>query len=304
MQSPPYLKEGDVVRIISTARKISKEEIESAKSVLESWGLLVSLGENLYEEQHQFAGDKEKRKADLQAALNDTQVKAIICARGGYGTVQLIDQINFQQYVKQPKWIVGYSDITVLHNHINQNFNIQTLHATMPVNFPKNGKEDQATESLKKALFGKKLAYEFEIEKGSILPQKTINAQLVGGNLSIIYSLTGTISQIDTENKWFFIEDLDEYLYHIDRMMMNLKRAGLLNKCKGLLVGGMNKMNDNAVPYGQTAKEIIIENMKEFDIPIIFGVPAGHIKNNFSMYMGRELKLSIQKNKVKLEFLG
>lgn len=303
MQKPAYLKQGDTVIIISTARKVSKEEMEPAKSLMETWGLNVIYGEHLFEEDHQFAGTQQDRIDGLQVALDDASIKAVICARGGYGTVQLIDHINFDLFAQNPKWIVGYSDVTVLHNHINQNLNIETLHATMPINFPMDGTNDASTESLRKALFGENLVYEFEHEEGSILPEKPISAPLVGGNLSILYSLTGTSSQLDVKNKFLFMEDLDEYLYHIDRMMMNLKRASLFEACKGVLVGGMSDMNDNTIPYGRTAKEIIVENLRPLAIPVIFGVPAGHIEQNLSLIMGRELQISCSEDFIKMQFL-
>lgn len=303
MQAPPILQKGDQIRIISTARKISKDELQAAISLLESWGLKVSLGQHLFGEDHQFAGTKAERIADLQAALDDPDCRAILCARGGYGTVQLIDQIDFNQFKKQPKWVVGYSDVTVLHNHINQNFGIETLHATMPINFPKSG-ENEATKSLRKALFGEQLSYEFEAKPQSILNFEEIEAPIVGGNLSILYSLSGSESQLSSKGKFLFMEDLDEYLYHIDRMLMNLKRAGLFEGCKGILVGGMSDMNDNTIPYGKTAEKIIFENCSEMGIPIVFGVPAGHIDNNCALIMGRKLRLKRTENYIKMEFHG
>jgi len=303
MQQPPYLKSGDVITIISSARKITNAEIAPSIELLESWGLNVKLGENLFEEHHQFAGTKEQRIQDLQTALNDNESKAILCARGGYGTVQLIDSIDFSYFKENPKWLIGFSDVTVLHNHINQNFGIESIHATMPINFPKEG-ENKATLSLKAALFGGVMEYNFKVEKESILPSKSIQAPIVGGNLSIIYSIIGTTSQIDTKGKFLFLEDLDEYLYHIDRMMMNLKRAGLFKGCKGILVGGMSDMNDNAIPYGSTAKEIILENIKQYDIPIVFGVPAGHIKENLALIMNRQLTLTSKDDDITITFNG
>lgn len=303
MQEVPILQKGDQLRIISTARKITKDELQAALKLFESWGLVVSFGKHLFSEDHQFAGTKEERLADIQSAIDDPSIKAVICARGGYGTVQLIDKIDFSRFIKHPKWLVGYSDVTVLHNHINQNLGIETLHATMPVNFPKSG-ENEATKSLKKALFGEQLQYEFEAEPQSILNFEEIQAPIVGGNLSILYSLTGTTSQISCKDKFLFMEDLDEYLYHIDRMLMNLKRAGIFEGCKGVLVGGMSDMNDNTVPYGKTAEEIILENCRDLNIPIIFGVQAGHIENNCALIMGRNLRLQRDGKHVKMTFDG
>lgn len=303
MQQPAYLSKGDSVIIISTARKISRNEVQPAVELLESWGLKAKVGKHLFEQHHQFAGTHKQRLEDLQLALDDPECKAIICARGGYGTVQLIDGVDFSSFKENPKWLVGYSDVTVLHNHINQNFGIETLHAIMPINFPKSG-NNAATLSLKKALFGESLEYSFSMEDGSITSSENISAPVVGGNLSILYSLCGSPSQINPAGKFLFFEDLDEYLYHIDRMMMNLKRNGLFENCKGVLVGGLSDMNDNAIPYGLSAKEIILENTKELGIPIIFGVPAGHIAENLALIMNRNVTLSYEGSKASLTFHG
>ena len=296
MLQPKAIKKGDVITIISTARKVSKGELAPAILVFERWGLKVKFGKNLFAQHHQFAGTVEQRVEDLQAAFDDLESKAVVCARGGYGTVQLIDHIDFSAFQKNPKWLVGYSDVTVLHNHINQNFGIETLHANMPISFPKKG-ENESTKSLYKALFGKPYSVEFQIEEGSThVPAEVKNSCIVGGNLSILYSLTGTSSQLGTKGKFLFMEDLDEYLYHIDRMMMNLKRAGIFDACAGVLVGGMSDMNDNAIPFGSNAKEIIADNLKDFGFPIIFGVPAGHIERNMALIMNRNAQLKIDDN--------
>ncbi|MDT8412613.1 MAG: LD-carboxypeptidase [Vicingaceae bacterium] len=298
MEKPQALKIGDKVSIISTARKISLEEVQPAINLLTDWGLEVVLGKNLFAEDHQFAGTKAQRLADLQQALNNDEIKAVYCARGGYGTVQLIDEIDFSHFKKQPKWIVGYSDVTVLHNHINQNFGIATLHATMPINFKTNTTE--ALQSLKDALFGNTLNYQCAPHTYNRLGEA--KGELVGGNLSILYSLTGTISQINTQGKILFLEDLDEYLYHIDRMMQNLKRAEMLHGLKGLLIGGMTDMNDNTVPYGHSAIDIIKNIVEAYDFPVAFGFPAGHLADNRTLIMGGEVTLSVDENEILLNF--
>lgn len=292
MEKPRTLKKGDKVVILSTARKISIKEIASAINVLEGWGVDVSFGANLFKEAHQFSGTTEQRASDLQTAFDDEKIKAIFCARGGYGTVKIIDELDFRQFCKHPKWIVGYSDVTVLHNHINQNFNIETLHGTMPINFPTNTNE--SLESLKATLFSQEVQYEFTSNRMN--RNGLAKGEIVGGNLSIIYSLTGTNSQINTTGKILFIEDLDEYIYHIDRMMMNLKRAGILSGLSGLIVGGMSDMNDNVIPYGKTAKEIIMESVAEYDYPVCFDFPAGHIDDNRTLIMGRNAALTVNEN--------
>lgn len=298
MKIPPYLKTGDKVAIVATARKISADELRPAKMIMKLWGLEVVYGEHIFKEADQFAGNDHERAMDLQWALNDPEIKAIICARGGYGTVRIIDRIDFAAFTKQPKWIVGYSDITVLHEHVNQNFGITTLHATMPINFEKNA---EATESLRKALFGE--AIEYTVEPHALNVNGRAKAELVGGNLSLIYALAGSSSDIDTNGKILFIEDLDEYLYHIDRMMMNLKRSGKLSGLAGLVVGGMSDMKDNTVPFGKTAEEIIYDAVKQYGYPVCFNFPAGHIDRNLAIYLGREAELEVASDGVKLGFL-
>jgi muramoyltetrapeptide carboxypeptidase len=298
MEKPSTLQKGDKIALISTARKISLQELEPAIAILKSWGLVPVFGKNLFNVNHQFAGTTEERIADLQEAMDNPTIKAIFCARGGYGTVQLIDKIDFSTFKKNPKWMVGYSDVTVLHNHINKNFGVQTLHATMPINFSTNTKE--ALESLKETLFGALPIYHIEHHELNRLGEA--KGELVGGNLSIIYSLTGTSSQLDTQGKILFLEDLDEYLYHIDRMMMNLKRVGILKGLKGLIVGGMSDMKDNTVPYGKTALEIIFDAVKEYNYPVCFDFPAGHINDNRALIMCSEVNLLVEKDLTILSF--
>ncbi len=293
MKTPLYLKKGDKIGIVACAGKISRDAIQPAIDILKDWGLEVVLGKNLFKTDHQFSAKDAERATDLQRMLDDTSVKAIISARGGYGTIRIIDKINFSKFKKYPKWIIGYSDITVLHSHIHT-MGIETIHATMPINFTKN---KEATESLRKALFGEKLDY--EIKSHPLNRKGETKAQLVGGNLSLLYALAGSVSDIDTKGKILFIEDLDEYLYHIDRMMMNLKRAGKLKNLKGLIVGGMTGMKDNTILFGKTVEEIILDAVKEYNYPVCFNFPAGHIDRNFALVLGRKVKLSVG-SKVKL----
>ena len=296
MVLPSYLNKGDTVAIIATARKVSKEEIQPAVAFFESYGLSVVLGKNLFESSNQYAGTDAQRTEDLQWALNDKTIKAIIIARGGYGSVRTIEQIDFTEFKKHPKWMVGYSDVTVLHNAIHK-IGVATLHATMPLNFTKN---EEATKSMVDALFGKLIQVETEENYSNI--SGTAKGQLVGGNLSLIYSLSGTPFDIDTRDKILFIEDLDEYLYHIDRMMMQLKLSGKLKKLKGLIVGGMTDMKDNAIPFGKFPEDIILDAVKEYNYPVCFDFPAGHIDRNLAMYFGREVELTVSDNAT-LKFL-
>jgi len=301
MITPAYLKPGDKVAIIATARKVTASEMESAIKSIQSWGLIVVPGEHLYDQENQFAGSDEMRAADLQQMLDDTDVKAIFCARGGYGTVRIIDRIDFTAFAKNPKWIVGYSDITVLHSHIHRHFGVETLHATMPLNFPGDGSTSSAVETLRKALFGETPDYQFS--PGPLSRNGHERGLVVGGNLSILCSLSGTSSELETEGKILFIEDLDEYLYHIDRMMMNLKRSGKLDRLAGLVVGGLSQMRDNSIPFGKTAEEIITDSVKDYKYPVLFGFPAGHQDENLPLILGREAVLDVNTGAAGLTFM-
>ena len=287
---PPHLKKGDKIAIIASARKIALEELGAAISVFKNWGLDVVLGDNLFKQNNQFSGTDAERAADLQTALDDKSIKAVISARGGYGTMRIIDKIDFSGFIEQPKWVIGYSDITVLHSHIHT-LGIQTLHATMPINFSKN---EEAVESLMKTLFAQHLTYEFE---ASVFNKKGVaEAEVVGGNLSLLYALSGSVSDLDTKGKILFMEDLDEYLYHIDRMLLNLKRAGKLRHLAGLLLGGMTDMKDNTIPFGKTVEEIIIDAVKEYDFPVCFNFPAGHVDRNLALVLGKRMKLVVDES--------
>ncbi len=293
---PEKLKIGDKIGVISTARKITLDELAPAIKTIESWELKVELGSNLFEADNQFSGTIEQRSTDLQTMIDDDSIKAILCARGGYGTVQIIDNIDFSKLKNKPKWIVGYSDVTVLHSHLNK-LGIASLHATMPINFKTNAKESLA--SLKNGLFGN----ENNILCGPHPFNKfgKVEAEIVGGNLSILYSLLGSNSDVDTDGKILFIEDLDEFMYHVDRMMINLKRNGKLKNLKALIIGVMSDINDNTIPFGKTAEEIILEYIKEFDFPVCFNFPAGHLDDNRTLVFGKECTLEINENGVILK---
>lgn len=286
---PAALQKGDQIGIISTARKISKEELAFAKNTFTDWGLEVVFGENLFQEHHQFAGTDEQRASDLQWMIDNPNIKAIICARGGYGTVRILDQINFSALQENPKWIAGYSDVTALHSALH-NLRISSLHSSMPINFSSNSKK--SLESLKNALLGNTLSYHFpkhELNRNGIA-----QGEVIGGNLSIIYSLLGSPSDINTDGKILFLEDLDEYLYHVDRMMMNLKRNGKLSNLAGLLIGGMSDMNDNAIPFGKSAVEIIAGAVSDYNYPLAFNFPAGHLDDNNTLVFGETANLVIE----------
>lgn len=277
MKTPEYLKKGSKIALVAPARKISREEISAAVSWITEKGFVAVYDDRLFAEYHQLAGDDDFRASVLQHYLDRDDIDAILCARGGYGTIRIIDKLDFTKFAKHPKWIVGYSDVTVLHAKMQQ-LGYQSIHGTMAINFEKNTKE--ALESLFNALTGKWNAVEMH-GRASLH-----NIPIVGGNLSVLYSMLGSDLFPETDRKILFIEDLDEYLYHIDRMMMALKRSGKLTNLKALLVGAFTDMHDNAVPFGMTAKDIIYEKVKEYGYPIIWDIPAGHIDDNRAIILG------------------
>ena len=298
----PFLKAGDRVALAAPARAVSAEEMAPAIALLESWGLRVEVPDGLYARDGQLAGSDSHRAALMQQLLDDPSVKAIFCCRGGYGSVRIVDRLDFGRFAERPKWVVGYSDITVLHSHIHRTLGLPTLHATMPINMA-SGIATPATESLRRTLFGEPTNIEWQPTgaaadlsrgAGQILP----GVEIVGGNLSILYSLLGSASQIDTRGKILLIEDLDEYLYHIDRMMQALKRAGMLDGLAALVVGGLNDMHDNTVPWGHTAMETVAEAVQEYRYPVVFGAPFGHLgDNNLALPLGVNCTLEASNSK-------
>ncbi len=295
---PPYLKKGDCVGLVCTARKFTAEEAQPALQLLESWGLKVKLGNTIGLDNFQLGGSDTERAVDFQAMLDDANIKAIWCARGGYGTVRIIDQIDFSRFTANPKWVMGFSDVTVLHSHIHT-LGVASLHCIMPFSIPKA--DPKAIESLRQALFGEKISY--TIESSSLNKNGKAKGVLVGGNLSILYSLLGSESCLDTQDKILYIEDLDEYLYHIDRMLMNLKRNGYFKNLKGLIVGGMTDMHDNSIPFGMDAYQIILDITKEYTFPICFDFPAGHLPDNRALVLGKEISLEVTDTLTKVDFL-
>lgn len=294
--APPYLNKGDSIAIVASARKISKKELQPTISILKRWGLQVELGPNIFKVHNQFSGTDEERKQDLQWALDHPSAKAILMARGGYGILRIIDDLDFSQFIKRPKWLVGYSDVTILHCHI-QSLDICSLHATMPINFLKH---EKATLSIKKLLFNQK--QEYKIEPHELNRDGFTEAEVVGGNLSLLYALSGSPSELDYRNKILFIEDLDEFLYHVDRMMLQLKRSRKLEQLAGLIVGGMSDMKDNSISFGKSAEEIILEAVKEYNYPVCFNFPAGHIDENMAFYLGRRARLKVERNRVQFYY--
>jgi muramoyltetrapeptide carboxypeptidase len=294
---PPFLKAGDTVALVCTARKFFPEDAKPAIDLLESWGLKVKLGNTIGLDNCQLGGTDNERAADFQAQLDDANVKAIWCARGGYGTVRIIDSLDFSKFKKHPKWIMGFSDVTVLHSQLNVE-RVASLHSIMPFTVPTAPEE--VKETLRQALFGETISY--TIPSKSYDVNGTAWGELVGGNISILYSLLGSKSSIDTKDKILFIEDLDEYLYHIDRMMYNLKRNGYFDNVKGIIVGSMTDMHDNEIPFGQNEVQIITEIAKDLSIPIAFQFPAGHQKDNRTLILGQQVVFEVNEKEIKLKF--
>jgi muramoyltetrapeptide carboxypeptidase len=295
---PPFLKKGDKIAITCPAKKLPNP-MTDAIALLQSWGLEVVLGETVGASYHQFAGDDDLRAKDMQRFIDDDSIKAIIAARGGYGTVRMIDKVDFSRFARNPKWIIGFSDITVLHSHILTNYGTPSIHGQMPVNIP--DASAKSLETLRKTLFGEALNYEFNSHSHN----RSGNASgiLIGGNLSLLISISGSVSDLDYTGKILFIEDVGEYLYAIDRMVRNLKRAGKLQHLAGLIVGGFTELKDNDIPFGQTASEIIMEAVKEYNFPVCFDFPAGHIPDNCSLILGKKLNLSVNDAIVNIDYL-
>jgi len=297
MKQPAYLKKGDLVAIVCTARKFTREACEPAINLLKSWGLETVLGSTIGLDSFQLGGTDAERAADLQQQLDNPNIKAIWIARGGYGTVRILDKLDFSRFVEHPKWIIGFSDITVLHSRLNT-LGVMSLHAIMPYTVPTT--IAAATDSLYASLFGHALRY--EIPSHAANKPGVAQGQLVGGNLSILYSLLGSDASLQTNGKILYIEDLDEYLYHIDRMLYNLKRNGYFEGLKGLIVGGMTDMHDNAIPFGMDAVEIIRDITKDYDFPICFDFPAGHVTDNRALRLGQHITFEVTTTQTRLIF--
>lgn len=294
---PPYLKKGDKVAIVCPAKKLPAP-MTDAISLLQLWGLDVVLGETVTASYHQFAGDDDMRARDLQRFTDDDSVKAIFAARGGYGTIRMIDKVDFSNFAENPKWLIGFSDITLLHTHLFTNYNTQTIHGQMPVNIP--DASAYSLETLRKALFGEDLSYEFHSH--TLNRPGNANGILIGGNLSLLVAASGSVSDLDYAGKILFIEDVGEYLYSVDRLIRALKRAAKLKDLAGLIVGGFTDIKDNDIPFGQTVPEIIMEVVKEYDYPVCFEFPAGHIPGNNSLILGKNCTLAVQQLTVKINY--
>jgi len=295
---PPYLKPGDSVGITCPAGYITEKELQPAIDLMQSWGFTIKIGATVGKRDFSLGGTDTERTIDMQLMLDDPKVKAIMCARGGYGAIRIIDKLVFDRLIAQPKWIIGFSDITVLHCHLAANFGIASLHSKMCNSFPDNWAEAEPVQadsilSIRRALAGEKMKYEFTPNEKNINGGAT--GLLIGGNLKTIETLSGTKSAIPTNGRILFVEDTGEYLYSIDRMFWNLKRTGRLNNLKGLIVGGFKiKPDDPGDEFGRTLQDIVLEKVKEYNYPVCFDFPVGHQKNNYALKCGVQHRLEVK----------
>jgi muramoyltetrapeptide carboxypeptidase len=298
IKQPAYLKKGDKIAIVCPAKKLPKN-IDVGIAILQSWGLEVVIGKTVTGSYHQFAGTDRERADDLQQFLDDKSIKAIIAGRGGYGTIRIIDQLDFNKFSEKPKWLIGFSDITILLSHSLAALQTQSIHGQMPYTFDESTPE--ALESLRKILFGELVEYTYKSEFTNRIGKA--EGILIGGNLSLLIAVEGSKSEMDYTNKILFLEDVGEHEYSIDRMIRLLKRAGKLAKLKGLIIGAFNEISEEKIPFGQTPEEIIWDLVKEYDYPVCFNFPTGHIDDNRAMVLGKTVNLTVDTNKVDFKYL-
>jgi muramoyltetrapeptide carboxypeptidase len=298
---PEYLKSGDTISIVAPSGVLNNfdNKITKAINIFKSWGLNVVIGNHIYDKNGHFAGTDKNREKDFQKALDNKNIKAIWCARGGYGAVRIIDNLNFDSYLKNPKWIIGFSDITVIHNKLNL-LNSESIHAMMITGFDDIDQNNDSLSKLKNVLFGDNLSYSINSNKNN----KTGKSEgiLVGGNLTLIQSTIGSKTELKMKDKILFIEEIGEYAYHIDRMLYSLKRADYFENCKGLIVGQISDVKKNTTDFGRSINEIILDILDEYNFPILFDFPAGHEKTNFPIILGRKVILDVSKSDSKVIF--
>lgn len=301
LTTPPYLKKGDTIAIVAPAGilKNKHEVIQKAKELAESWGLKVVLGKNLFNKEHHFSGTDDERCQDFQEALDNKNIKAIWAARGGYGSVRILDKLDFTQFKNNPKWIIGYSDITAFHNHIH-NLNVETIHGMMGTSLDEKPADIIETiSSFKKSLFGDELSY--TIPSSTYNRNGVVEGQIIGGNISILASMLGSKSQLNTDGKILFIEEIGEYKYSVDRMLQSLKRAGYFTKVKAVVVGDMTKIKTNSTNWGSSIEQLILDVLPN-DIPVLFDFPAGHEADNRALIFGRKVKLTVGSKQSSVSF--
>ncbi|MEH6304844.1 LD-carboxypeptidase [Olivibacter sp. CPCC 100613] len=296
-KTPPYLKKGDKVGIVCPAWKVDNN-LDDAINLLKSWDLNVVLGKTVHSSYRQYAGSDELRAQDFQSMLDNEEIKAVFAARGGYGCVRMIDLVDFSSFEKNPKWLIGFSDITVIHSHVQRNYGIPTMHGQMPITVPEATKESLL--SLRDTLFGKNPLYEYQSKHTNIIGES--QGIVIGGNLALLVNVLGSSSDMDYDGKILFIEDVGEFYYAIDRMLWTLKRAGKLKNLKGLLVGGFTNLKDSKVPFGLSIEELVREIVSVYDYPVAFDFPAGHIENNNALIFGAIAHLSVKEHHVRMTY--
>jgi len=301
MQQAPYLEQGSTIGIVCPSGYLQKDRIEHAIRVLQQWGFHLKVGKAVGSAHHYFAGTDEERKEDLQEMLDDPTIDAILMGRGGYGLSRIIDDIDFAAFKNKPKWICGFSDVTVLHSHIQSQLNIATLHSPMCIAFKTGTEDTEHIRNFHDALVGKALSYNITAS-GHNRPG-TATGIMTGGNLSLLAHLTGSVSEVSTDGKILFIEDTGEYLYNIDRLMLHLKRAGKLDNLAALLVGNFDNMKDGERPFRQSIEEIVLDKVKGYDYPVCFNFPAGHTEVNFTLTFGIKHKLTVDTTGGRLELM-
>lgn len=299
---PPYLQPGDTMAIVCPSGFMAYEKAQICIDTLLQWGFEVKIGKTLGKQFHYFSGTDDERLNDFQSMLDDISVKAILCGRGGYGLSRIIDSIDFTNFIQNPKWVIGYSDITLLHSHILSQLNIASVHSPMAAAFNNGGAANEFVKSLESALKGEH--YIYTCTTHDLNRMGTARGELIGGNLSMLVHTIGTNSEIDTKYKILFLEDIGEYLYSIDRMMMHLKRAGKLENLSGLVIGSFTEMKDTKIPFGQHVYEIISDKVKEYSYPVCFGFPVGHTDKNYALKVGVEHRLDVSRSGVILKDLS
>jgi muramoyltetrapeptide carboxypeptidase len=297
---PPNLRRGDTVGIVAPAGCLSENDIAQSVDTIRSWGLNMVFGEHLFKRRNSFAGTDNQRAADFQHMLDNPDIRAILCARGGYGTIRIIERLRFGNFLRHPKWIAGYSDITVIHAFMQQCLGAESIHGAMLRNPPDKEPDIASLDSLRSALFGK--LREYTLMPHPLNRSGEATGNLTGGNLSVLFSLSGSCFDPDMKGKILFIEDLGEYLYHIDRIIMNLRIREKFKGLKALIVGGMIGMKASPSGFRKPAYNIISEAVAGYDYPVMFGFPAGHGRPNMSLFMGREVSLTVEPNGCKLFF--
>lgn len=296
---PPYLKKGDTIGIICPAGAMPVERVSECIRILnEDWGFRTKVGKTVGTQFNYFSGTDDERLADLQQMLDDPEIDAILCGRGGYGVGRIIDRVDFTRFKKKPKWLIGFSDITVLHSHIYTNYSISTLHAPMAAAFLDEGYKNVFVQSLRHALTGEKISY--TVPGHEFNRKGEANGPLVGGNLALLAHLVGTSSDLKTKGRILFIEDVGEYIYNVDRMFFQLRRSGKLDRLAGLIIGGFTEMKDTERPFGQTVYELVRDLVADFDYPVCYGFPVSHDTENYALKTGVEYRLKVGRNKVTL----